>query len=198
MKTATWIAIGVVAAVGGAAVIGSAKEGWRDGHGWGRQGGYHQAHFGRMGGPMGGHGFGPGMGFGHGPGGPGMAIFEELDQNQDGALTREEIAAALGAKLQKFDADADQTLTLQEFEGLWLEHTRSRMVDAFQFLDDDGDGRVTQAEMKQPFDRMARFADRNQDGKIDQSDLRRGGRGFGFGPGARDDDGPEAPDAEQD
>lgn len=193
MKTGSWIAIAVVTVVGGVAAVGAAKDGWGHGRGWDGCGGYHQSHFG---GPMGGRGMGPGMG--HGPGGRAMALFDELDQNEDGALTREEIAATLGQKLETYDGDADKTLTLKEFEGLWLEHTRSRMVDAFQFLDDDGDGKVTDAELKQPFERMARFADRNGDGKIDRDDMRRGRERGRMGRWWGDDDRPDAPETEQD
>jgi Ca2+-binding EF-hand superfamily protein len=143
MKTATKITLGLLALAGAGAAVTASA----DASGWrdhGRRGG---------------------------PGGPEM--LQMLDTNDDGAVTREEAAAAQAGWLARFDADGDGSLSLTEFEGLFAELARPRMVDGFQRLDDDGDGKVTAAEMAQPFDRMARRMDRDDDGDIDEDDFAR-------------------------
>ncbi len=56
------------------------------------------------------------------------------------------------------------------------------MVDGFQRLDDDGDGKVTSDEMKAPMTRITRFMDRDADGVITRDELQRRHRGGGHGP----------------
>ena len=164
-------AVLVVAGVGAASF---AKDKWEGG--W-RHGGQMGAHFG-------GH-HGPGFGGGRGPA---RHMFHYLDVNEDGAVSKPEAEEVIDSKLDTFDGDEDKALSLQEFEGLWLDFTRSRMVDGFQALDEDGDGQVTRAEMSKPLDRVFRFADRNEDGVIDRKDRpRRHGR-HGYGRGDRDSD----------
>ena len=101
----------------------------------------------------------------------GAEMLRMFDQNGDGAVTRAEAAAAQAEMLARFDANGDGTLSLDEFSALHAEFTRSRMVDRFQRLDDDGDGQVTAAEMERPLDRMARRMDRDDDGDIDDDDF---------------------------
>ena len=122
---------------------------------------------------------------GHGPrgmtgrGGPGgmmtMRLFEEVDADGDGAVTQAEIDAYRTAQVGGADADGDGSLSLDEFQTLWLDQMRPRMVDAFQNLDEDGDGRITEAELDDRFGRVVARLDRNGDGALSPAD--RGGRG---------------------
>ncbi|MEO0622046.1 MAG: hypothetical protein AAFU49_14760 [Pseudomonadota bacterium] len=147
---------GLTTAVIGAAAVSAAHSGPR-GHGW------HDAKHAV---------FGPGMhGAKHGGHGP-REMLRYLDANGDNALERTEAEGTIVAKLAQFDADRDQVLTLEEFEGLWLDFTRSRMVDRFQHLDENGDGRVTEAEMTDPLDHVFARVDMNEDGRIDREDRR--------------------------
>src|SRR3546814_8251522 len=93
--------------------------------------------------------------------------------NQDGKLSQEEIAQARGERLGKFDADGDQSLTLGEYEQLWRDAMRERMVNRFQDLDADGDGKVTAEEFQRPYATVVRHMDRNEEGVVDRSDFRR-------------------------
>lgn len=145
----------------------------------------------------GGHGPGhrmhfAGKGFGADAGHPGrragMRLFRYLDANEDGAVERDEATEVVAAKRAEFDADADGALSLAEFEALWLDFERGRMVDRFQHLDEDGDGRVTVDELERPIAMAFRFADRNEDGAIDRSDFRRWGRGYDGDRGRESDD----------
>lgn len=169
MTRKTTIAIAAAALVGlgaaGLAVTSMADEGW---------GGY----------PRYGHHMGGGPGFGR-HGGPrhdgprGMHMFEQFDADRDGRLTQAEIDQVRQERLARFDADGDGALNLEEYEALWVDAMRDRMVDRFQMHDDDGDGLVTQEEFGARFARMVQRMDRNGDGVIDASDM---------GPRHRSDD----------
>lgn len=181
MKTRTWLALAAAATVVvGVSAFALNASAFGPGAGWTCQG------------PAMGQGtgmFGPGMRHGGRGmtmrGGPGVMMMQTLDTDGDGTLTVEEGQAALDGLLQTHDADGDGTLSLAEFETLHAQVTRPRTVDRFQFLDEDGDGRVTAEEMQAPFARMARWMDVDGDGTFAPGDRRgmMGGRGMGQGPG---------------
>ena len=84
-------------------------------------------------------------------GGRGQSLIERFDTDRDGKLTQAEIDQARGDRLARFDTDGDGRLSLEEFQALWLDHMRERMVDSFQYLDSDGDGAITGPEYRDPF-----------------------------------------------
>lgn len=156
--TKTLLIAGLTAIVGSAAVAGTVKArdaGDRPHHGWNKnhRGGDH----GMRGGP-----------------GAGMAFMEQYDTNKDGSLTQAEIDQTRKDRLTKFDANKDGKLDLKEFEALWLDHTRQQMVRSFQHLDSDGDAIVTGEEYGKPLGKIVEFRDRNNDGKLNKDDARRG------------------------
>ena len=106
-----------------------------------------------------------------------MDLIEHYDRNDDGKVTQAEIDQARADRLAEFDSDGDGTLSLQEYEALWLGAMRERMVDHFQSHDDDGDGAVTVEEFSERTRHLVLRGDRNDDGAIGPDDLRRGGRG---------------------
>lgn len=79
---------------------------------------------------------------------------QAFDTDDDGTVTPEELRNGLLAKLKKYDADGDGTLSIAEFEVLHSARIRNKMVDRFQALDEDGDGKVTEAEMTARADKM--------------------------------------------
>jgi Ca2+-binding EF-hand superfamily protein len=111
-----------------------------------------------------------------GPGGPGARMMEQFDANQDGSVTQVEIDEVRTARFTEFDANGDGNLTLEEYQALWMDAMRERMVDRFQDLDDDGDAIVTTEEFVEPFGSMVNRMDRNDDGQLNREDRRRGGR----------------------
>ena len=125
-----------------------------------------------------GHG-GPGFMGGHRGGQMASKMFEKIDANQDGAVTKAEIENFRKQNFTNHDRNGDGKLALEEFQGLWTEFTRQGMVRAFQRLDADGDGGVTNEETANPLNRMMSWADRNDDGKITKNELRGGKRGWG-------------------
>ncbi len=103
---------------------------------------------------------GAGMGMGMGMAGDGIAAMPGLnaDADGDGTVTPHELRTRLQALLSEYDANADGSLSLDEFASLHAALTRETMVDRFQFLDDDGDGAVSAAEIAKP----ARLMDQMQ------------------------------------
>lgn len=120
-----------------------------------------------------------GMMGGMGSGGMmGGKLFQSFDADDDGTVTPEEARAGLTGQLETYDANGDGTLSIEEFETLHAASIRSRMVDRFQALDEDGDGQVTGDEITAPAKRMERMqrarpgqaSMQDQDDDDDQSD----------------------------
>lgn len=124
--------------------------------------------------------FGPGGPRGPGgPGGPGGPdLAELLDSNGDGEITQAEIDAMRRGRIAEFDTNGDGVLSLAEFEPLWIERSRPRMVDAFQHLDGNGDAEVDFDEFGGRLSRLVARLDSDGDGVIGADELppRRGGR----------------------
>lgn len=152
MKTRTIALVGAAALLGTTA-LATASE-W---HGWGGDRGWGHAMHGRM--------------------GHMERMLETFDSNGDGRLSQAEIDRARADRLAAFDANGDGALSLDEFQALWLDAMRERMVDRFQALDADGDGSVTKAEFARPFAHLVRRMDRNDDAALGPADMRRRHRG---------------------
>ncbi len=110
------------------------------------------------------------------------------DENSDGEVTQAEVDAVRAARLTAFDADGDGVLSLAEYEALWLDAMRERMVDRFQQHDDDGSGTVTIEEFNEDYARMVARMDRNGDGVLSADDAGRRGEGRRGGAGGRNND----------
>jgi Ca2+-binding EF-hand superfamily protein len=110
----------------------------------------------------------------HGGAGRHERMIEQFDVNQDGTITQVEIDQVRRDRLAAYDQNDDGSLTLKEYQALWLDAMRERMVDRFQDLDDDGDAIVTVEEFVEPFGSMVGRLDRNGDGALSRNDMRRG------------------------
>lgn len=96
----------------------------------------------------------------------GRTLFDAVDADGDRTVTDGEIAAYRAGKLAEIDTSGDGALSIGEFDTLYRELTRWRMVDMFQDLDEDGDGVISAAEMDKRIDRMMERMDRNGDGAL--------------------------------
>lgn len=155
-RTTKYLLAGGVLALGAAAFAGATLAG----DGWGRH-----------------HG-------GDRHGGRAMLLFEQFDVNEDGRLTQAEIDEVRRSRLTEFDQNGDGSLSLEEYQALWLDAMRERMVRAFQRHDRDGDALVTVEEFSRPFDRAVSRFDRDGDGVLTLDEVRR----RGDRRGDRDDD----------
>jgi hypothetical protein len=124
---------------------------------------------------------------GHHGGGAGQSLFDAFDANQDGTLTQAEVDQARQAKLAEFDRDRNGSLSLEEYQALWMEAMRERMVDRFQAHDDDGDGMVTAEEFGADYGRIISRLDQNGDGEVTMDELRERGEGRHHGRGGDQD-----------
>ena len=121
-------------------------------------------------------------------GGMMRGVMERYDTNKDGKVSQEEIDANRTEWFGKFDADKNGTLSLKEFEALWLEARRKEMIREFQKLDPNGDATLTLDEYKEPLSRLVANRDRNGDGVLSKEDRRRGGKDQGRRDREHDDD----------
>jgi Ca2+-binding EF-hand superfamily protein len=143
---------------------------------------------------MGGHRMWGGHGMGHGKGGGmmGVQMMERYDANKDGKVSQEEIDQNRTSWHGEFDGDKNATLSIDEFQNLWLKARREQMVREFQEFDRDGNGQVTLEEYNQPMAGIVANRDRNGDGFLSRDDRRQRGeregrrherRGMGEGMG---------------
>lgn len=105
-----------------------------------------------------------------------LDLIKLYDQDGDDKITQTEIDEARAKRLAEFDGDGNGMLSLQEYEALWLDAMRERMVDRFQSHDDDGDGQVTVEEFSKKTARLVIRRDRNADGTISLEDTRHADR----------------------
>lgn len=107
--------------------------------------------------------------------GDGMGLLETYDTNGDGRLTQEEIDGARQQQLARFDRDGNGQLSLEEYQGLWADAMRERMVRQFQSHDRDGDAAVTVQEFQGRLDDVVANLDANGDGALTADEFRRHG-----------------------
>lgn len=111
-----------------------------------------------------------------------QAMFDQLDANSDGAISRSEAAAnpRLAQRFDQIDANNDGRLSREELAQARAQRGEGQrgkrghgMMGQFKALDTDGDGRISRAEAAANPQLAARFAelDANNDGYIDRADM---------------------------
>jgi Ca2+-binding EF-hand superfamily protein len=126
------------------------------------------------------HGGWGGPGRHGGPGG--TALLDNFDTDDDGRVTQAEIDEARRQRLAGFDRDGNGELSLEEYQALWLDAMRRPMVRGFQANDADASGGITVEEFQARYEDVVRDLDRDGNGELTQDNLRRRGRGSGPGP----------------
>jgi len=116
-------------------------------------------------------------------------MMERYDTNKDGKLTQQEVDDNRTQWFARFDADKNGSLSLKEFEALWLEAHRQEMIREFQRFDPNGDAAVSLEEYKEPLSRIVADRDRNGDGVLSKEDRPSGKERWRRGPDRDDDHG---------
>lgn len=153
------------------------------------------------------------------PGGRGFAVgeaFARADANNDGRVTQDEGWAWLQARFQEADADHNGGVTMEEMRAFAQarmgEHRMGRSAERgaanggvanggvasgmdrqgqsmFRALDANGDGKVTQDEIRPFAEAMFRARDANSDGALTRDEVRAQNRGSRHGQHHRRGDG---------
>ncbi len=111
---------------------------------------------------------------GMGHGGPRGPMLRALDTNDDGRIERAEFDAPHKAALAEADANGNGMLELAEAETYMAARKRMRREAYFKRLDSDGDGSLSEAEMRKISDRRFSRLDADGDGELTVGDI--GGR----------------------
>lgn len=91
--------------------------------------------------------------------------FERYDSNDDGVITQDEVDAVVVERFTGL-AGEDGAITLEQYRDAWMERSNEPQIRAFQRLDGDGDGSVTQAEYDSASNRMFSRLDRDGNGEL--------------------------------
>ncbi len=100
-------------------------------------------------------------------------LFEQLDENGDGQITRDEMEAMRAIGFARADADGDGTISLEEMQAHGAERARERAERVMERLDSNADGVLSSDELPSD-DRASRRFDRvdtNDDGTISKAEF---------------------------
>ncbi len=115
------------------------------------------------------------------PGGGPQAMFEQFDGNNDGVVTRDEVAAFRAERFQQADINGDGLLNREELATAQAQWRLDRLIGV---LDTDGDGMISESELATRGTPSFAWADANGDGQVTREEaaqMRRGGYGGGRG-----------------
>ncbi|MEQ9518993.1 MAG: EF-hand domain-containing protein [Parvibaculum sp.] len=117
-----------------------------------------------------------GMGEGrHGPRHNPGQMFEKMDLNKDGEITREEAENAHAQHFSEADTDKDGYISAEEMQARLAARIAERQLRMFERKDKDKDGRLSPEEMTAGrngghHERMFERLDENSDGKITRAE----------------------------
>ena len=100
-------------------------------------------------------------------------MMKKFDLNGDKRITSYEITAVQNKTMNDHDTNKSGSLSLDEFQILWSEITRRRMVRAFQRTDTNGDAQISMEELNERMDRIVSRMDRNNDVILSKDDKRK-------------------------
>ncbi|MFK5998440.1 MAG: EF-hand domain-containing protein [Rhodobacterales bacterium] len=105
--------------------------------------------------------------------GPGMLAqrFDEIDTNSDGFITKDEMAAHHNTEFSQKDTDGDGALSKAEVKAAMMKRMQMRLDRMFARMDKDKDGKIAQSEMKKGGAHMFKRLDADKDGKISKAEV---------------------------
>lgn len=103
-------------------------------------------------------------------------LFERLDLDNDGLVTRGEAVEARGRWFERIDGDGDGYLTVEEMTAQrrhgGAEGKAGRIERRFAKLDQDGDARISQAEFTAMTGHWIERVDEDGDGAVSRAEWR--------------------------
>lgn len=107
----------------------------------------------------------------------GMRLFNKLDADKNGVVTRAEAEQARADRFAKLDANGDGTITVAEIDKA-IEKKLRRMQVRMRYkmlsrLDTNGDGQVTNEEFTARPMRLFNRVDRNGDGEVTREEAKK-------------------------
>ncbi len=107
----------------------------------------------------------------------GDMMFDRLDTNKDGKITRAEADAYRDQQFVEFDANKDGDLNLAEYTAMVNAIMAERIQRRFERQDSDNNGSLNKHELSDRLTRMFDYMDRNGDGAVERDEVRRGRHG---------------------
>lgn len=101
-------------------------------------------------------------------------IFDKIDADKDGKITKEEMKQHHENKKKEFDTDGDGQLSAQERENMQKKMMGKGIEEQFKRKDKNGDGFLDKSEFIGPpqvFDKL----DEDKDGKLSMDELKKNG-----------------------
>lgn len=103
-------------------------------------------------------------------------LFVDLDTNQNGTITRDELLQHSALRFQETDINDDGVLDPEEFIAAMLRPYRDQILRRFVLFDADGSGAISEAELARVIVRQYSRLDGDWDGGITLNELRAAAR----------------------
>jgi class 3 adenylate cyclase/Ca2+-binding EF-hand superfamily protein len=101
-------------------------------------------------------------------------IFQRLDRNNDRQLTQDEIPEQARDRILQADINQDGIITEAELKAAFVQQMRPLQI--FHLLDRNEDKQLTQDEIPEQYRDRVMQVDTNQDGVVDEAEIRNAGR----------------------
>ena len=119
-------------------------------------------------------------------------MFERMDGNGDGQITRDEWPEQAPPMLERMDSDGDGVITREEISNFRPGGGRGQggrgqpmnLERMFERFDANGDGKITEDELPEDAPPLIQRLDRDGDGAVSRDEISRAGQGGRTGPGS--------------